>query len=127
MSGFEIDALWELNLTEEEKVNQKAYEDSLELPTSLAEWETFLADFEELNKKRIPTPATDFNIPGIGECCMEILRVSWVPGEPNLSVEVNEQDKELYPNGYKASVRREDVSLAEWLGLWHILLDPYYC
>lgn len=101
-------------MTAEEIQEQKLREMLIEVPDSVEEMRSFLEP-ENLLKLHLRFPATDFDIPGIGECCMEELKVTHLEEDKRLFVELDE----LF-----AWVSREDVSLAEWLGLWVSVLYP---
>lgn len=153
-------------MTAEEMEDEKIRESLIELPTTSDEMKKFLEP-EELERRNLPFPETDFILPGIGPCCMEIIKVFYYPGESGLFVRLKtdqEQDEfhsslresrgEMFdiplpensppavdpsidrelPSGTvtyaiaheqtEAWVNREDVSLAEWLGLWDLIVNP---
>jgi hypothetical protein len=113
--GFRDD-LWFMNLMSAEDLQQQKLRELLiELPTTPEEMQTFLSP-ENLNRNHLPFPASDFNLPGIGECCGEELAVSY-----------SEEDERLFVRSYSgvvAAIKRSDVRLGEWLGLWLIALVP---
>lgn len=98
----------------EEIQEQKLRELLIEVSNSVEEMRSFLKP-ENLLKLHLRFPATDFNIPGIGSCCMEELKVTHSDEDKRLFVELDK----LF-----AWVAREDVSLYEWLGLWILVLYP---
>lgn len=151
-------------MTAQEMELQKIYESEVELPTNPDEMKKFLEP-EELERRNLPFPETDFVLPEVGNCCREIIKVFYYPLEGDqlfvrlktdqelnefheqLCEAINEvfgisetsspafdssiSDEEFLENSYvnhektEAWVKREDVSLAEWLGLWNLVIYPH--
>ncbi|WP_341531959.1 hypothetical protein WKK05_40425 (plasmid) [Nostoc sp. UHCC 0302] len=102
-------------MTAEGLQQQKLSELLIELPSTPEEMRTFLSP-ENLNRNHLPFPAADFNLPGIGEYCGEELAVSF-----------SSEDERLFVRSYSgvvAAIKRENVLLREWFGLWLIALVP---
>ena len=113
---FGDDSLWFTKpMTAEEIQQQKLREMLIDVPDSVEKMRSFVKP-ENLLRMHLPFPASDFDIPGIGSCCEEELKVTYSSEDKRLFVELDESKC--------AWVGREDVSLAEWLGLWLIVLIP---
>ncbi|HEY9800731.1 MAG TPA: hypothetical protein V6D25_10255 [Leptolyngbyaceae cyanobacterium] len=154
-------------MTAEEMEEQKIRESLIELPTNPEEMKNLLKP-EELEQRNLPFPETDFLLPGIGVCCVEIIKVFYYPGESGLFVRLKtDQEQDEFHSSLRESreemfdipllensspafdpsiidrelpfgtvtdattheqteawVKREDVSLAEWLGLWDLVVNP---
>lgn len=111
--GLGGDDFWQMKpMTDEERAAQLIKETFAEIPSTAVEMRKFL-DIDNLNRLKLPLPASDFNIPSLHDDTVpnELITVDYTPEDPRMFVRFED-------NGKIAAVSRNDVTLAEWLGLW---------